>query len=153
MLHGDLLVFKVTLLWWWVCCKTNCYAIVDPIYLLHYHTIIRWLEPIITQTKYSMFCTVAILKIDWCVLPVSIMMGHVFMLTVAAASLDLRIFVKTWVVRMQAALLTWGHQERDTRKLNNVRIWLLKSLHYQAVKGKHTQIKVYNRCKHRDLHR
>lgn len=42
-----------------------------------------------------MFCTVAILKIVRHVLPVSIMMGHVFMLTVAAASLDLRIFVKT----------------------------------------------------------
>lgn len=39
-------------------------------------------------------------------LPVSMMMGHVLMLTEAAASLDLRILVRIWVVRMHAALLT-----------------------------------------------
>ena len=38
------------------------------------------------------------------------MVGQVLMLTLAAASLDRSILMRGWVVRMQAALLTWESQ-------------------------------------------
>lgn len=44
--------------------------------------------------------------------PVSMIVGHVLTLTLAAASLDLRILMRGCVVRMQAALLTCGTQHR-----------------------------------------
>ena len=40
----------------------------------------------------------------------SMMVGQVLMLTLAAASLDRSILMRGWVVRMQAALLTWESQ-------------------------------------------
>ncbi len=42
--------------------------------------------------------------------------GHVLMLTLAAASLDLRILMRGCVVRMQAALLTCNTQQTHTKK-------------------------------------
>lgn len=48
-------------------------------------------------------------------LPVSMMVGHVFMLTAEAASLERRVFMRVCVVRMQAALLTWDqYREKGT---------------------------------------
>lgn len=44
--------------------------------------------------------------------PVSMIVGHVLTLTLAAASLDLRILMRGCVVRMQAALLTCDTQHR-----------------------------------------
>lgn len=40
-------------------------------------------------------------------IPVSMIVGHVLIFTEAAASLERRILVRCWVVRMHAALLTW----------------------------------------------
>lgn len=47
--------------------------------------------------------------------PVSMIVGHVLMLTLAAASLDLRILMRGWVVRMQDALLTCDTEEKKTQ--------------------------------------
>lgn len=72
-------------------------------------------------------------------LPVSMMVGQVFMFTDAAASLERRILMRFCVVRMHAALLTW-QKIKKTSKYDSYGQWELLPNLNQNRTNTHTSI-------------